>query len=64
MRLRQVRNNYEKWEKKAKTLQNWVLEEFESNKKHKLFADTAFEGLDLSVESWLDEISNIIEEYE
>ena len=64
MRLRQVRNNYEKWEKKAKALQDWVLKEFESEKKHKLFVDTAFKGIDLSIESWLDEISNIIEEYE
>jgi len=29
-----------------------------------LFVYTAFKGIDLSIESWLDEISNIIEEYE
>jgi glycosyltransferase involved in cell wall biosynthesis len=39
MRLRQVRKNYDKWLTKAKALQGWVQEHFESEKQHKLFAD-------------------------
>ena len=34
LRLRQVRKNYDKWLKKAKSLQTWVQEEFEWDKKH------------------------------
>ena len=67
MRLRQVRNNYQKWEKKAKILQSWALEEFDSEKKNKLFADKVFEGIDLQEtndDSWLEEIGNIVKEYE
>lgn len=40
MRLRQVRKNWSKWEKKAKELQKWALEEFNSDKQHQLFADS------------------------
>jgi len=35
LRMRQVRNNYSKWLKKAKTLQEWVREEFGYDKMHK-----------------------------
>ena len=34
LRMRQVRNNYNKWLKKAKTLQKWVREEFGYDKMH------------------------------
>jgi len=42
LRLRQTRTNLSKWKKKAKTLQKWILENFESEQKHKLFADTIY----------------------
>jgi len=32
MKLRQVRNNYDKWKKKADILQKWLLENFEDKK--------------------------------
>lgn len=64
MRLRQVRKSYDKWSKKAKTLQEWVLEEFESNKRHKFFADSIAEGIDFTEDDWMAEIQDIIEEYE
>lgn len=52
MRLRQVRTNWDKWKKKANTLRKWILEEFDSDKQHKLFADSIY-GEEFDVESWL-----------
>ena len=62
MRLRQVRKSYDKWAKKAKTLQKWVQTEFSSNNQHKLFADTVY-GEEIDVESWLQELSEQITEH-
>tara|TARA_R110002012_G_scaffold74074_4_gene188136 strand:+ start:838 stop:2925 length:2088 start_codon:yes stop_codon:yes gene_type:complete len=38
LRLRQVRNSYDKWLKKAKKLQEWVCKEFAWDKKHEQLA--------------------------
>jgi len=38
IRLRQVRKSYKKWKKKAEELKEWILEEFDSDKKHDNFA--------------------------
>ena len=64
MRLRQVRKSYDKWFKRAKALQEWVLEEFNSDKQHQLFADTVSDGIDFAADDWMSEIQDIIEEYE
>ena len=56
MRLRQVRKNWGKWEKKAKELQKWALEEFNSDKQHQLFADSIY-GEVIDVQSWLEELN-------
>ena len=37
MKLRQVRNNYDKWKKKADVLQKWILENFEDKKMKESF---------------------------
>ena len=34
LRMRQVRNNYDKWLEKAQRLQEWVQEEFQWDRKH------------------------------
>ncbi len=39
LRLRQVRKNYDKWLKRSKELQTWILKEFEKNKKTQQFCD-------------------------
>ena len=39
MRLRQVRNNYDKWKKKADYLQKWILETFTDERQYKKFTD-------------------------
>jgi glycosyltransferase involved in cell wall biosynthesis len=64
MRLRQVRKNYSKWEKKAKELQKWVLENFESEKQHEKFAASCVEDIERGGEAWLSEIESIVQEYE
>jgi len=43
MKLRQVRNNYDKWKKKADVLQKWLLENFEDKKIKESFV-TAIRG--------------------
>ncbi len=62
VRLRQVRKNYDKWLKKAKTLQEWILEEFNSDKQHQLFADTAY-GDSIDVNTWFQELSDTVVEH-
>jgi glycosyltransferase involved in cell wall biosynthesis len=63
IRLRQVRKGHSKWLKKAKTLQTWVLENFNSEKQHQLFADSAY-GEVIDVDSWLEELNAEIVEHE
>ncbi len=62
MRLRQVRKSYDKWLKRAKTLQEWVLEEFNSDKQHQLFADSVY-GEVIDVQSWLEELNTDLVEH-
>ena len=54
MKLRQVRKNYSKWDKKAKTLQSWILENFEEERINKKFIDIIYEKEEFDVENWLD----------
>jgi len=63
MRLRQVRKSYDKWSKKAQTLQSWALKEFDSKKQHQLFADSVY-GEVIDVQSWLEELNSDIVEHE
>jgi len=42
MKLRDVRKNYSKWKKKAKTLQEWILENFKAADMMSNFVDCAF----------------------
>ncbi len=62
LRLRQVRNDYEKWLKKAKTLKKWVSSEFNSDKKHNLMAGIITEVADRlnKEEDWLEEFETNI----
>ena len=65
MRLRQVRKNYNKWLKKAKTLQKWALKTFESKKQHQFFVDKLSDGIDFDTnEDWLNEVADIVKEYQ
>jgi glycosyltransferase involved in cell wall biosynthesis len=41
MKLRQVRNNYNRWKKKADTLQKWVLENFEEKAMYNMLITAA-----------------------
>ena len=63
MRLRQVRKSYDKWLKKAKALQEWVLKEFNSDKQHQLFADSVY-GEVIDVQSWLEELNSDLVEHD
>ena len=63
IRLRQLRKGYDKWFKKAKTLQKWVLKEFDSDKQHQLFADLVY-GEEFDVETWLEGLNTEIVEHE
>jgi glycosyltransferase involved in cell wall biosynthesis len=54
MKLRQVRKNYSKWEKKANTLQAWILENFEENKMKENFVNHIISDLNLSSDDDID----------
>ena len=56
MRLRQVRKNYDKWKKKADTLQKWILENFKEEDMKERFANLIFKEDDFDVENWLGEL--------
>ena len=60
MRLRQMRNDYDKWLKKAKSLKKWVSNEFNSDKKHDQMADTILSLIDNSQmgAGWLQELES------
>jgi len=62
MRLRQVRKNYSKWEKKAKQLQEWIIDNFTEEKCYEKFANAVCAEEQFNVESWLDNLG--IEENE
>ena len=59
LRMRQVRNNYEKSVKRAKTLQNWILEEYESSRMHEKMSVAISPNLTEEEAEWLEELSNI-----
>lgn len=63
LRMRQVRNGYDKWLEKAQRLQEWVQQEFEWDKKHKVLTDLIHQD-DFDVESWLDSLNDNIVEHE
>ena len=64
MRLRQMRKNYSKWEKKAKTLQKWVLKNFDSVQQHEKFITACVGDLQESNGDWFSDIKTIVQEYE
>tara|TARA_R110002072_G_scaffold32307_4_gene98796 strand:+ start:1695 stop:2783 length:1089 start_codon:yes stop_codon:yes gene_type:complete len=57
MRLRQMRKNYDKWQKKALYLQKWIHENFTEEKQYKAFADAVLPAREeelVDVSQWLD----------
>jgi len=60
MRLRQMRNDYDKWLKKAKSLKKWVSNEFNSDKKHDQMADSILSSIENNQmeDGWLQELEN------
>ena len=59
LRMRQVRNNYEKSVKRAKTLQKWILEEYESDKMHEKLSTTICPPPSKEAKEWLSQLSDI-----
>lgn len=58
MRLRQVRKNYKKWEKKAAYLQKWILETFTEEKQNKKFMDFVLEDIEIVTDTEVDDMFN------
>ena len=59
MRLRQVRKQYSKWQKKAISLQSWILDNFSNTGQMKKFTDVPMSCWDptevlADIDSWLD----------
>jgi len=59
LRMRQVRKDYDKWLKRALYLQKWILEEFDSDKKHKELAAALIPEVSTEEAEWLETLSNI-----
>lgn len=59
LRMRQVRKDYDKWLKRAQYLQKWILEEFDSDKKHKELAAALIPEVSTEEAEWLETLSNI-----
>ena len=66
MRLRQMRNDYDKWLKKSKTLKKWVVNEFNSDKKHDLMATAILNCVQESPaeQEWLKEFEDSLAVHE
>lgn len=66
MRLREVYKDYDRFRSQARKLKEWIEVEFNSEKQHKKISDIAesfFKSVDNS-ENWLDEVADIVKEYE
>lgn len=61
MKLRDVRKNYSKWNKKAKNLQEWILENFQEEELYKKFVNYVYKEEEFDIDNWLDGLD--IEEY-
>ena len=64
MKLRQVRKNYDKWKKKATTLQKWVLKNFRKEDIYKRLIDNIYKQEAFEIENWLETISSTAETVE
>lgn len=56
MKIRQIRKNYKKWDKKAKQLQKWIHDEFAKDKIYKRLIDNIYKEESLSIENWLENL--------
>jgi hypothetical protein len=58
MKMRQVRKNYDKWKKKANTLQKWLLDDFTMEKQCERFVEFATISSGAVSENEIDEMFN------
>jgi glycosyltransferase involved in cell wall biosynthesis len=58
MRLRQVRNNYDKWKKKANYLQKWILENFKEDDQYDKFVNFILKDVEMVTNDEVDEMFN------
>lgn len=61
MRLRQVRKQYSKWQKKAVVLQNWILKNFEEQKIMNSFTEKVITEKDLQYLEWVKQLDSVDE---
>jgi glycosyltransferase involved in cell wall biosynthesis len=59
LRMRQVRKDYDKWSKRAKYLQKWILDEFDSDKKHQELSEMITPPVSTEMKEWLEQLSDI-----
>jgi hypothetical protein len=64
MALDDVYRDHGRFKKRAKTLQKWICKEFEADKQYEKFIDIFSSFIEQENDNWLEEIANIIEEYE
>jgi hypothetical protein len=61
MRLRQVRKQYSKWQKKAVALQSWILKDFEEQKIMNSFTEKVITEEDLQYLEWMEQLDSVDE---
>lgn len=59
LRMKQMRNSYDKWLDKAKRLQEWVCEEFETGKMHSRLSNLISPEPSVEMQEWLNNLSEI-----
>jgi len=64
MNLDEIYKDYGRFKKRAKELEKWVREEFHADKQYQKYIDSISSYLDDGKSDWLNEIENIVNEYE
>jgi hypothetical protein len=64
MKLRRIRKNYNKWQKRATTLQKWILENFEEELIYNKFVDLVDDRKEpADLDSWFNELNSEVVEH-
>ena len=63
MALDDLYTDYGRFKKRAKTLEKWVCEEFEEAKQNQKFVDI-FSSFNEDDDDWLEELDNVVKQYE
>tara|TARA_Y100000310_G_C20410723_1_gene681844 strand:- start:469 stop:816 length:348 start_codon:yes stop_codon:yes gene_type:complete len=64
MALDDIYRDHGRFKKRAKTLQKWVCEKFNADKQYEKFVNIFTSFIENNDDNWLDELEDVIKEYE